>query len=103
MSDALEVSRRHFFTACAGLGLSGTLLPGVLWAEVNAQGTASVDAAMIRSAAKLAGLEFSDAEYEGMLQPVNQSLARMRAIRATAIPNDVGPPTIPSPRPRSRT
>ncbi len=39
---------------------------------------------MIRSAAKLAGLEFSDAEFEGMVQPVNQSLARMRAIRATA-------------------
>ncbi|MEJ0035977.1 MAG: amidase [Gammaproteobacteria bacterium] len=97
MNEPVEASRRRFFATCAGLGLSGTLLPGVLWAEVNAQGTASVDAAMIRSAAKLAGLEFSDAEYEGMVQPVNQSLARMRTIRATAIPNDVGPPFYFSP------
>lgn len=97
MNDTIEGSRRRFFVTCAGLGLSGTLLPGVLWAEVNAQGTASVDVAMIRSAAKLAGLEFSDAEYEGMVQPVNQSLARMRAIRATPIPNDVGPPFYFSP------
>jgi Asp-tRNA(Asn)/Glu-tRNA(Gln) amidotransferase A subunit family amidase len=97
MKEAVEASRRRFFATCAGLGLTGTLLPGVLWAEVNAQGTASVDVAMIRGAAKLAGLEFSDAEYEGMVQPVNQSLARMRAIRATVIPNDVAPPFYFSP------
>ena len=97
MNEPVETSRRRFFATCAGLGLSGSLMPGVLWAEVNAQGTASVDAAMIRNAAKLAGLEFSDAEYEGMVQPVNQSLARMRAIRATRIPNDVAPPFYFSP------
>ena len=64
---------------------------------MHAQGAASVDVAMIRSAASLAGLEFSDAECEGMVQPVNQSLARMRTIRATVIPNDVGPPFYFSP------
>ena len=97
MNESVEVSRRRFFTTCAGLGLSGTLLPGVLWADMHAQGAASVDMAMIRSAANLAGLEFSDAECEGMVQPVNQSLARMRTIRATVIPNDVGPPFYFSP------
>jgi Asp-tRNA(Asn)/Glu-tRNA(Gln) amidotransferase A subunit family amidase len=98
MDDSVEVSRRRFLAACSGLGLSGTLLPGVLWAQVQAQGgAASVEVAMIREAAKLAGLEFSDAEYEGMVKPVNQSLSRMRKIRATAIPNDVSPPFYFSP------
>lgn len=31
------VDRRHFLNVCTGLGLGGTLLPGVLWAQTQAQ------------------------------------------------------------------
>lgn len=97
MNLAIDVSRRRFLATCTALGLSGTLMPGVLWAQMQAQGATRVDAAMIRDAAKLAGLEFSDAEYAGMVEQVNQSLDRMRKIRAVRIPNDVAPPFYFSP------
>ncbi|MFT4046279.1 MAG: amidase [Solimonas sp.] len=97
MSRSIETSRRRFLVTCASLGLSGTLLPGVLWAQLQAQDASLVDAAMIRDAAALAGLAFSDAEIDGMIKPVNQSLARMRKIREVTIPNDVAPPFYFSP------
>ncbi|WP_043113064.1 amidase [Solimonas flava] len=97
MDAPLADSRRRFLAACAAAGLSGTLLPGVLWAQIAAQGTAQVDAAMIRAAAQLAGLSFGDDEIEALLAPVNRSLAQMRRIRAAKIPNDVAPPFYFSP------
>ncbi|WP_028079624.1 amidase [Solimonas soli] len=97
MDRTVETSRRRFLAVFSSLGLSGTLLPGVLWAQLQAQGAGSVDAAMIRDAAALAGLAFSDAEIDAMIKPVTQSLARMRKIREATIPNDVAPPFYFSP------
>lgn len=97
MDAPLADSRRRFLAACAAAGLAGTLLPGVLWAQIAAQGTAQVDAAMIRAAAQLAGLSFGDDEIEALLAPVNRSLAQMRRIRAAKIPNDIAPPFYFSP------
>lgn len=97
MDAPLADSRRRFLAACAAAGLAGTLLPGVLWAQIAVQGAAQVDAAMIRAAAQLAGLSFGDDEVEALLAPVNRSLAQMRRIRAAKIPNDIAPPFYFSP------
>ncbi len=97
MSQTLAATRRRFLASFSTLGLSATLLPGVLWAEVEKSGATSISAAMIRNAAGISGLEFSDAEYEAMVKQVNQSFERIRKVRAATIPNDVGPPFYFSP------
>lgn len=91
MTD-LASTRRRFLAGFSAMGLSTTLLPGVAWAQMSASGATTLTAAMIKDAAKIAGLKFSDEQYEGMVKQVNQSLERIDKIRAIHIPNDVGPP-----------
>lgn len=54
-------------------------------------------AAMLQDAATLAGLEFSEAECEGVLKAVTQDLQRYDALHAIHIPNEVAPPFYFSP------
>jgi Asp-tRNA(Asn)/Glu-tRNA(Gln) amidotransferase A subunit family amidase len=90
-------TRRRFIASFSAMGLSASLLPGVLWGQMQASGSANVTIEMIKAAAKFAGLTFTDAEYEGMVKQVNQNLDRIDAIRAQNIPNDVAPPFYFSP------
>jgi len=85
-------SRRRFMAAFAGLGLSSTLLPGVLWSKLAQAGETQVTAAMIKDAAMLSGLKFDDAEYDAMVTAVNQNVTRIETLRNTPIPNDIAPP-----------
>src|SRR6202034_2682596 len=64
-----EETRRRFLGCFTGIGLSGTLLPGVLWAQMQRDGA-----------------------QKAMLQAVNTNLNRYDALRALHIPNDVSPP-----------
>ena len=66
--------RRAFLAALAGSGLAGTLLPGVLWAQMQ-QGTKVVTLEMVRESAKLAGLDLTDAEAQDLTASLS-SLAR---------------------------
>jgi Asp-tRNA(Asn)/Glu-tRNA(Gln) amidotransferase A subunit family amidase len=72
MPNAIErpLDRRSFLGYFSGLGLSSTLLPGVLWAQTDG-GTAEVTVASIMEAEKIAGLEFTDDEREQMVRGVN--------------------------------
>ena len=90
-------TRRRFIASFSVLGLSSTLLPGVLWGQMQSSGATSVTIAMIKEAARFAGLEFSEAEYEAMVSQVNQNLSRIQKVRAQKIPNDVAPPFYFSP------
>ena len=50
-----EPARREFLASLTALGVSGTLLPGVLWANVvAAQDAAAITVATIAEAEKLA-------------------------------------------------
>jgi Asp-tRNA(Asn)/Glu-tRNA(Gln) amidotransferase A subunit family amidase len=70
-----EVSdRRAFLAVFATTSFATTLLPGVLWAQMQ-QGTKVVTAEMVREAAKLAGLELTDAEAADLTSSLS-SLAR---------------------------
>ena len=66
--------RRAFLTVFASAGLTSTLLPGVLWAQMQ-QGTKPVTMEMVREAARLAGLNFSDEESQDLAASLS-SLAR---------------------------
>ena len=55
------VDRRQFLAAFAATGLSSTLLPGILWAQIQ-PGTRTITVEMIRESAHLAGIAMSDEE-----------------------------------------
>src|SRR3954470_20836854 len=55
--------RRQFMAYFGALGLSSTLLPGVLWAQANQQPQGTpITKEMIAAAEQLSGLEFTDDE-----------------------------------------
>src|ERR1700744_6149462 len=90
-------SRRDFITAFTRLGLGAALLPDAVWAKMEEEGKQHLDSAMLKAAAAVAGIQFSDADVDGMVQAVNQNLARIEALHAIQIPNDVAPPFYFSP------
>ena len=96
MSDP-AATRRHFITYFAGLGLSSTLLPGVLWARVQDEKGARVTDAMLKDALAVAGLEFTDAQRGQMLNGVNQNLTRYAELRQIRIDPNLAPPLYYSP------
>jgi Asp-tRNA(Asn)/Glu-tRNA(Gln) amidotransferase A subunit family amidase len=91
-TSALDATRRRFLAQFSSLGLAGTLLPGVLWAEVQQTGAQTITAEMLANALTMAGLSFSAEDQKSMLNAVNQNLTRFTELRAIEIPNDVSPP-----------
>ncbi|MCH9827934.1 MAG: amidase [Gammaproteobacteria bacterium] len=96
MND-IAASRRRFITGFAQLGLGSSLLPGVLWAQMEHTGTRRVSPGMMKSAAALSGLELSDADCETIAESVNENFERITALHSVRIPNDVAPPFYFSP------
>lgn len=90
--DAPPLDRRAFMGTFAAAGLSGTLLPGVLWAHIQEAGVVTRE--VLVEAEKVAGLEFTDEERDMMLRGLNQNLASYRELRETPIPNGVHPAVI---------
>ena len=93
----IDESRRRFLGFFAGAGLGGTLLPGVLWTQVQRDGGQRITQAMLTDALALSGLTFTADDQQALLQAANQSLTRYEDIRKTPIPNDVAPPFYFSP------
>lgn len=92
LTSSLDATRRRFLAQFSTLGLSGTLLPGVLWAEMQQSGAQQISAEMLQHALLMAGLTFSAEDQKTMLEAVNQNLTRVTELRAIQIPNDVSPP-----------
>ncbi|RMH21783.1 MAG: amidase, partial [Gemmatimonadetes bacterium] len=86
---------------CGALGLSGTLLPGVLWARL--QQVPEVTTEILADAEKVAGLSFTPEERELMVRGLNQNLRSYAALREQAIPNEVPPALGFDPTPPWRT
>jgi Asp-tRNA(Asn)/Glu-tRNA(Gln) amidotransferase A subunit family amidase len=92
-----EESRRRFLGFFSGVGLGSTLLPGVLWTQVQQEGAQTITQPMLANALALSGLTFSDEDQRALLQSANQSLTRYVEMRKTHIANDVAPPFYFSP------
>lgn len=74
------------------------MLPAESWAQTTASGAAgAISVAMLKAAATLYGLEFTDAQLESMLRAVNQNVERINTLHTLKIPNDVSPPFYFSP------
>jgi Asp-tRNA(Asn)/Glu-tRNA(Gln) amidotransferase A subunit family amidase len=94
----LNENRRRFLTYFSGIGLGSSLLPGVLWAQMQQGGEPSrVTAEMLKDALALAGLTFSEEDQKAILQGVNRNLTSFEEVRKIDIPNDVAPPFYFSP------
>src|SRR4051812_35337463 len=94
---AFAASRRGFISYFAGAGLSSTLLPGVLWAQVQEAKAERITDAMLTHALAVAGLEFTDEQRAQMLAGVNQNLTRYAELRQIHLDPNVAPPLYYSP------
>ncbi len=90
--QTLARDRRSFLAYFSSLGLTSTLLPAVLWARVEEQKSARVTIEMLRTAAAVAGVRFTEQELERMLNGVNENLGKYEEIRKVELDNSVAPP-----------
>jgi Asp-tRNA(Asn)/Glu-tRNA(Gln) amidotransferase A subunit family amidase len=88
----IDEHRRRFLAYFSGAGLTSTLLPGVLWSQMQQEGAQTVTAEMLAGALTVAGLKFSDDDQKAMLQAVNRNLSTYDEIRNLHIPDNVSPP-----------
>lgn len=85
------LDRRRFVSICSGLGLTGTLFPGVLWAQAQAQGAVKITKEMIDNAAAIADVPIPEEDREMMLDNLNQRAKGYEAIYALHLPNSIPP------------
>jgi Asp-tRNA(Asn)/Glu-tRNA(Gln) amidotransferase A subunit family amidase len=85
------LDRRNFMKTCSGMGLAGTLFPGVLWAQAQAQGATKITKEMIDNAAAIADVRISDEYKEMMLADLNEHAKGYEEIYKLKIPNSVDP------------
>src|SRR5438046_634950 len=92
MSTRMKFDRRAFLECFAGLGLSSTMYPSVLWAQLQKTPTPRITKEVLRNAAAVAGMTFTEREFEAMLDAVNLNLGRLEEIRKVPLENAVAPP-----------
>jgi Asp-tRNA(Asn)/Glu-tRNA(Gln) amidotransferase A subunit family amidase len=83
------LDRRAFMAYVSGLGLGSTLFPGALWARP--QDAKAITRDVLDEAEKVAGLDFTDAERDLMLEDLNDNLEGFQRLRAIGIGNEVRP------------
>src|SRR5271169_6314957 len=66
------LQRRTFMATCSAMGLAGTLFPGVLWAQAQAEGAKKITKEMIDNAAAIADVPISDEFKQVMLSDLNE-------------------------------
>lgn len=82
--------RRAFMSFFTTVGLSSTLLPGVLWARMQQQ-QGPITKEMVKQAEQLSGLDFTEAEREELLQGLNQNARAYAQLRTVELPNAIPP------------
>jgi len=95
-------NRRRFLAACAASGLTSTLFPGLLWAQMK-QGTKPVTLEMVRESARLAGLAWSDAECQELTDSLSSLAAGAEQIDKPTLTNASPLPFHFDPRPPGTT
>ncbi len=83
------LDRRGFMAFFSGVGLTGTVLPSVLWDL--AQDEARITKDMLAHAEAIAGLEFTEAERDMVVDGLNNNLRAYEGLRRVTVANDVAP------------
>ena len=85
------LDRRTFMKTCSGMGLAGSLFPGVLWAQAQAQGGTKITKEMIDNAAAIADVAIAD-EYKAMLlEDLSDRAKGYEEVYQLKIPNSADP------------
>jgi hypothetical protein len=87
----MMLDRRDFMKTCSGMGLAGTLFPGVLWAQAQAEGAKKITKEMIDNAAAIADVSIADDYKQMMLESLNDQAKGYEEIYKLHIPNSVEP------------
>jgi Asp-tRNA(Asn)/Glu-tRNA(Gln) amidotransferase A subunit family amidase len=90
-SNKTQLTRRSFLAYFSGLGLSATVLPGVLWAKMQDDKVARITKEILQDAEQIAGLEFTDRERELMVEGLNGHLKSYEKLREVRLDNSVAP------------
>jgi len=85
----------------AAIGLGSTLLPGVLWAKVQAG--AEITTATIAAAEEIAGISFDEAERALMVERLKGQEEQIEALHAVPLDNAVAPAVLFNPLPPGTT
>src|SRR5690242_7601587 len=88
-SQSAVQNRRKFLTYFSSIGMSSTLLPGALWAQVQDQQVPKISKDMLKAAERIAGIDFTEEERDLLIDDVNQNLARSEKMRTIPLPNSV--------------
>src|SRR6267378_8451708 len=88
------LDRRNFMKMCSGMGLAGTLLPGVLWAQAQSQAAKKITKEMIENAAAVADVPISEEYKEMMVESLNDQAKGYEEIFKLHMPNSVEPALI---------
>src|SRR5882762_819791 len=88
------LDRRNFMKTCSGMGLAGTLLPGVLWAQAQPPAAKKITKEMIENAAAIADVPISEEYKEMMLESLNDQAKGYEEIFKLHMPNSVEPALI---------
>jgi Asp-tRNA(Asn)/Glu-tRNA(Gln) amidotransferase A subunit family amidase len=90
-------NRRHFIAVCSSVGISGTLMPGVLY--TLAQGQPAITKDMIDNAAQIADVKILDEYKATLLNGLNSAAQGYEQIYALHMPNSVQPALVFDPLP----
>lgn len=90
-------NRRHFIAVCSGVGISGTLMPGVLW--TLAQGRPTVTKEMVDNAARIADVTILDEYKDTLVRGLNNAVLGYEQIYNLHMPNSVQPALVFDPLP----
>jgi Asp-tRNA(Asn)/Glu-tRNA(Gln) amidotransferase A subunit family amidase len=96
-----RVDRRSFMGYFAGVGLTSTLFPGVLWAKLAAGADITVET--IATAEEIAGVHFDPTERELMLEGLKQQEQRIEELHKIPLPNSISPAIVFDPLPPNKT
>src|SRR5256712_4456140 len=88
------LDRRNLMKTCSGMGLAGTLFPGVLWAQAQAQAPKKITKEMIENAAAIADVPIPEEYKEMMIESLNDHAKGYEEIYKLHIPNSVDPALI---------
>jgi Asp-tRNA(Asn)/Glu-tRNA(Gln) amidotransferase A subunit family amidase len=84
--------RRSFLACFAGLGLASAVFPRVPLARVEEEPTSQVNADMVRAAAAVAGVAFTDQQITKLVDRANKHLAEYKDLHRIELDNSVAPP-----------
>src|SRR3954462_9382417 len=95
--------RRAFMAYFSSVGLGSTLLPGVLWGQLQGQQQGpEITKEMIAGAEEISGLKFSDEERTAMARSLQQMRGNLQSLHKEPLDQSILPAIVFDPVPPGR-